>query len=207
MKLLAVVGAIVVGLALVADSVARSVAEDRIEHRALAAAGRAESADAHIRSFPFVPRLLLTGSVPRVSVRVQDVSAGPLELAAVDLELRGVEMDRDLLLVGRAVLDDIDGGTLTLFVDPGAVARAVHLPVVVQGDTVTVTVRGRTVTARLGVSANGSLVLRVPPLPAFTVPVVRTPGLLGCASTRAAIRDGSIVLSCELDSVPPALRR
>jgi hypothetical protein len=206
-KLLAAVVAVLVGLAVVVDVVARKAAESRIEDRALDAAGGAESAAAHIRSFPFVPRLLLTGSVPRVTVRLEEVTAGPLDLAAIDLELHGVEMDRDGMLAGRAELEDIDRGTLTLVVDPAAVARAVRLPVAVEGDAVRVRVRGRTVTARVDVSPNGSMVLRVPPLPAFTVPVVRTPGLLGCASTRAAIRDGAIVLSCDLDTVPPALRR
>ena len=207
MKILAAAVAVLVGLAVAVDVVARRVAEDRIEDRAVDAAGGAESAVASIRSFPFVPRLLLTGSVPRVKVRLEEVTAGPLDLAAVDLELHGVEMDRALMLAGQAELEDIDRGTLTLEVDPAAVARAVRLPVAVEGDAVRVRVRGRTVTARVGVSPNGSMVLRVPPLPAFTVPVVRTPGLLACASTRAAIRDGAILLSCDLDTVPPALRR
>ncbi len=207
MKLLAVLATVVVGLALVADVVARRVAEDRIEDRALTAAGGARSAEAHISSFPFVPRLLLTGSVPRVDVRLEEVTAGPVDLAAVDLELHGVEVDRQLALAGRPELEDVDRGTLTLSVDPGALARAVRLPVTVQGDGVTARVRGRAVRARVDVTPNGSLVLRVPPLPAFTVPVVRTPGLFGCESTAAAIRDGSIVLTCDFDAVPPALRR
>lgn len=207
MKLLAVVVTVFVGLALAFDVVARRVAESTIEDRAVSAAGGAESAEARIRSFPFVPRLLLTGSVPRVNVRLQEVTAGPLDLAAVDLELHGVEMDRDLMLAGRAALEDIDRGTLTLEVEAAAVARAVRLPVGVQGDSVTARVRGRTVTAQVAVASDGALVLRVPPLPAFTVPVVRTPGLLGCASSRAAVRGGSILLSCDLDDVPPALRR
>jgi len=78
---LAILAVLLLGI----DQGARALAEGKLASRARQAAGSQASAEATIASFPFLVRLLTSGSVPRVEVRVNNARAGVLRLSAVDV--------------------------------------------------------------------------------------------------------------------------
>jgi hypothetical protein len=202
-KLLAlgIVLAVLAGL----DQGARVFAENKLEERARAEVRSAASVDASISSFPFLGRLLVSGSVPRVEVRAERSALSDLLTGAVDVDLRGVELERDALFSGRVRLQGINGGTITVELDAAALGRALKLPVSIAGGEVRVTLAGRTVSARAAVDA-GALVLDVAGLRTFRVPIARN-ALVNCTAVAAEVAGSTIRLTCPVDEVPPALRR
>ena len=203
-KLLAL--GVLVLLLLIADQAARVVAEGKLASRARVAAGDSASADATIASFPFLGRLLASGSVPRVTVRVTGAEAGPVRLAAVEVEATGVALDRSALLSGKVRLHGIAGGAVAVELDSAALTETLKVPVTIADGKVLVGRGAVAVEATAEVSRAGSLVLRLARLPALTVPVVRTP-LIPCAATTVGVRDDRVRLSCEVDELPAVLRR
>jgi len=197
---LALLAALLVG----ADLAAKSVAEKRIEDRAEEAAGAGASATATIGSFPFLGRLLVSGSVPEVSVRASGVEAGPLTLRAVTVDLDGVKLDRDALFGGDVQLRDIDRGRVTVELDSGVLSRVLDVPITIEDGTVGVEVAGQRVTARAEVR-EGALVVNVEGLPALTVPIVRTE-LSPCDVAGVEVRGDRLLLSCQIADVPEALQ-
>lgn len=203
-KLLAL--AVLVLVLLAVDQVARVFAEGKLADRAREAARDPDAADAAITSFPFLGRLAASGSVPHVVVRVTGANAGPLRLAAVEVEAWGVSLDRDSLLSGDVRLQDIDRGVVAVELDASAITDVVDLPVRITGGTVRVGNEAVGVDAAVTVDASGALVLRVAGLRTLTVPVVRTP-LIPCAATTVSVQDDRVRLSCEVDELPEVLRR
>ncbi|MDP9404714.1 MAG: DUF2993 domain-containing protein [Actinomycetota bacterium] len=187
------------------DQGARVFAENKLEERARAEVRSAASVDASISSFPFLGRLLVSGSVPRVEVRAERSALSDLLTGAVNVDLRGVELERDALFSGRVRLQGINGGTITVELDAAALGRALKLPVSIAGGEVLVTLASRTVSARAAVDA-GALVLDVAGLRTFRVPIARN-GLVNCTAVAAEVAGSTIGLTCQVDEVPPALRR
>jgi hypothetical protein len=207
-KILLMGGAGVVALGVVGDLAAKGFAEGKIAERAEAAAGEKASASADIDSFPFVLRLLTSGSAGDISLHVEHVATSTLELARVDLDLEGVQLDRGKLLSDRrAEVTDIDQGTITVGIDAEAVARALGgLPVTIRGNTVSVQVAGRTVTADVTVAAAGSIRVGVPRGPSATIGIPKT-DLISCAGRTLSFEDDELRVSCTITEVPPALLR
>ena len=199
--------ALAVVLALLAggDTAARQVAEGKVEERARAEARGATAVRASIRSFPFVPRLLLAGSVAEVDLHLEQVTTGPIDLAVVDVDLHGVELDRDALLAGSPELRDIARGTVNVELDAEAIERVVRLPVSVRDGAVRVRFRGLEVAVRPEAGPDGSLVLRAGRLPPLRVPLARS-RLVSCAAARATVVGERVRLSCDVTEVPPALQ-
>jgi hypothetical protein len=198
---LGVLAALLVG----ADAGARRVAEAKVEQRARAQAPGSQAVEARIGSFPFLPRLLLSGSVPEVALHLEQVTTGPVDLAVVDIDLRGVVLDRDALLAGSPELQDITGGTVNVELDAGAIERVVRLPVSVGDGAVRVRFRGLEVAVRPEAGQDGSLVLRAGRLPPLRVPLARS-RLVSCAAARVTVEGERVRLSCDVTEVPPALR-
>ena len=196
--------AVVALLLLGVDLVARSIAESRIEERARTAVAGAGSIEADIHSLPFLPRLLLAGSVSAVEVRLEQVRTGGQQLSAVEVDLRGVELDRDALFGGQARLDDIDRGEMSLELDSGSLSRALRVPVTIGGGGIQTKVGPARVSARPDVGRDGSLLLRAGRANLRVSP--NRTGLLSCAATRVAVVGDRVRLTCDLDEVPPALR-
>lgn len=205
MRKLGVVGIGLVLLLVVFDVVARLVAESKLASRAEEALADAGSAEADISSFPFLGRLLLSNTIPRVQVTVRGGRAGPLRLAAVAVDARAVELDRAALFSGKVRVDDIDRGVVAVELDARSLSETLNVPVAIAGGRVRVNVRGADLDADVEPGRNGEVVLRVARLPAFTVPVPRTP-LLACSGTRAEVVGDRVRLSCEIDDVPAPLR-
>lgn len=198
---------ILAAVLVVGDRAAKSLAETKLQERAAAAAGGGAVADATIRSFPFVPRLLLSGAAGDVDVAVTGVRGQTLPISRLELALRGVQLDKSRLLSDRAVeLTGIDRGRITASVTAADLSGALGVPVAIAGGKVKVTVGGRTVEADVSASSEGSLQLGLGSLPALSVSLART-GLLSCAVSSAEVERDRVRLSCAVDEVPPALLR
>ncbi|HUP71194.1 MAG TPA: DUF2993 domain-containing protein [Acidimicrobiales bacterium] len=189
----------------VVDQGARVFAENKLEEKARAEARGAASVSARISSFPFLGRLLVSGSVPTVEVRAEKTALSDLLSASVAVDMQGVQLERDALFSGKVRLRGIDAGTITVELDAAGLGRVLKLPVQIAGDEVRLTVAGRTVAARAAMDA-GALVLEVAGLRTFRVPIARN-GLVNCTAANAEIRGDTIRLTCQVDEVPPALRR
>lgn len=189
----------------VVDQGARLFAEGELVAQARQAATDESAASAEIDSFPFLARLATSGAVARVRVRVDGPRAGPLRLASVVVDASGVRLDRGRLVSGQVRLEDIERGSVAVEVDGGALADVLKVPVAVADGLVRIGVRGATVTAGVEVD-DGVLVLLVSGLPALRVPIVRT-ALVPCAVTSLSVVGDRLRLACEVDELPPALRR
>jgi len=187
------------------DVVAKHLAENRIEARARAEVPEAGSISANIHSFPFLPRLLVAGSAGDVDLHADRVPTQAVQLATIDVELRDVKVDRDALWSRQVSVNSIDRGTLSADLDAAALSRALRVPVSIQGGEVRSKVGPLNVSARPAVGNDGALLLRLGPL-RLTVALPRSK-LLACAATRAAVVDDRVRLSCEVNEVPPAVRR
>lgn len=187
-----------------ADVAARGAAERRLEERAVRAAGGVgATATAEVGSFPFLPRLLLTGSVPDVRVRAQPVTAGPLTLAAVEVDLDGVVLDRSALYGGQVRLRGIDGGTVTVELDAGVLTEALGVPVEIAEGALKVAGAGLPVVARAEV-VDGTLVVSAAGVAALRLAVPRTE-LSPCRAAEVTVVGDRLRLVCRIEAVPAGL--
>lgn len=201
---------VLVGVLAIGDGVAKSIAESKIEERAAAeargASGTAATISVKITSFPFVARLLMTGDAGDIRVRADRLANGNLTLAALDLRLEGVRLNRDVLLSSRrAEVTSIDAGTITASLTAPDLSKVVGVPVTIADGKVSVTVRGQTVAAQVAPSGDG-IELRVSPFPALRVPFAKS-DLLPCGLGDGKVEGDRLVLSCTITEVPPALFR
>jgi len=202
---------IVLGMAALAlllagiDVAAKHLVENRIEARARAEVPEVTSIEAEIDSFPFIPRLLAAGSVGDVGLHLDQVPTEAVQLAAVGIELSDVKVDRDALLSRQVSVNSIERGTVSAELDAPSLSRALRVPVSIRGGEVRSKVGPLSVSARPAVGRDGALLLRLGPL-RQTVSLPRGKAL-ACTATRAAVVAERVRLSCEVDEVPPALRR
>lgn len=208
----AVVAAVVVA-AVVADVVAGSWVESQLASRARSATG-AGSSSAQVGTFPFLYRLLATGSVPRVDVELGEVPAGPLRLSSVHVSLRRVRVSRHALVMDRRVqVVGVARGTVTVTVTAADLSAGLHRPVRILADgRVTATVAGLVVQLQPSVAPGNVVVLRLGASSAsgaggITLPSlrVRLPSSTAPCAVALAVVAGAVRLSCTLDRVPPAL--
>lgn len=194
----------VLGLLVLADLGARRVAEAQLERRVRASVPRARSTSAHIASFPFLGRLLVSGHVSDLRVAAADVSVKGLRFASVAVDLHDVRVDRDRLVADRQIdLRSVGRSQATADITQDDLRTALGgLPVVLSDGRIGVTVGGvrAAVTVsvrdgRLRLSAAGVAV------PVLTIPTLP---LLPCVS-QAVARPGRLHLSCEVDRVPEEL--
>jgi hypothetical protein len=185
---------------------AKSYAQRQIEQRAQVYAGSGSSAKASIHSFPFVGRLLLSGSAGDLDLRVFHVVSQAVTLSTVRVQLTDVHVDKGKLLGQRKVeLTSIRKGVVTVGLDAAELSHRVGFPVTVSSGKVTVDVRGQVFTA-VPTVVNGNLRLQVGSLPAVTVAIPRT-DLIACQATTVVATGGEVQLSCETNNIPPALLR
>jgi hypothetical protein len=200
-----VVLAVLAGLLVVADIAARAFAEGKIASRMESATRGEADADADIDSFPFLGRLLATGSAGDVHIRMTNVPAQRIAYSALEIDLSGVKVDRDLLLQREVEVTDIDEGTLAVELTAPALSRALGIPVEIRAGAVEVTVQGRKVPARASITGGDALQLTVDPLPGQRIPIPRSP-LVPCVS-RAEVRGDRVRISCTFEEVPEPLVR
>ncbi|HUQ00816.1 MAG TPA: hypothetical protein VM093_10195, partial [Aeromicrobium sp.] len=162
---------LVLGLLAGADVAARGYAEREIAARAEAAVPGAQ-ATAHIRSFPFVLRLLVSGSVQELRVQLSPVKASRLELRGVDLGLSDLTLDRGQLFSGKVEPVGLGQGNVAFEVSEVELSKVLGRRVTIEGGHLYVDVLGQDVEARVGTSGS-AITLTVAGLPLLTVPIER----------------------------------
>ena len=185
---------VLIALLVLADIALRQLGETQIESTAERKAPRSDP-EASIRSFPFAPRLLASGSVPEVRVRLDRVGRGAVQFTGVRLVLHGVEIDRNALFDRRRVeLESIDRGTVSADLSAPALAAALSR------SEVRTLQRTGDVSARL---RDGRLVVTARGAEVFSVRVPRTP-LVPCEGDIRLVGD-HVHVECTLEEIPPEL--
>ncbi len=192
-----------VALAVGADVAARGAVSAMVDTRAQQEAPPGTRVSASIRGFPFLPPLLFGGEVSRASVHLENIPAGTLVFAEVDIDLRGVRIDRGRLINEReARITAIDRGTVTATVTQEALGDALKVPVKMAGGAITVTVLGRDIRVTPRVE-NRRLTLQGELQRPFTLVIPPIP-YVPCVG-QVTVLAGRMQLSCEIEDVPPAL--
>lgn len=193
----------VLGLLVAADIGVRSVAESQLRDQVAASVRPAGPTTARIESFPFLGRLLTSGSVSHVRISAGEVSAERLTFARVSLDLEDVTFDRTSLFSERkVVLEALRRGTAVAEMTQDRLSELLGVAVTLEPGRARVRVAGQLVTATASVIDN-TLRLTVAGL---SVPALRVPrtSLLPCVG-QAEILAGRLRLSCQVDALPPEL--
>jgi hypothetical protein len=153
-----------------------------------------------ISSFPFVGRLAVSGTVPRLRARIDGATVAGLTFSSITIDVHGLQVGRDQLFHRRVVLRDIRDGTVTAVLPESSIDHVTGVAVTLGAGTVGI--GGVQLPVRVSVIAN-RVTLAVPGLPAvsFAVPVST---VLPCV-TSGLLQPGQLVLSCAVTSLPPAL--
>ncbi len=193
-------------LLVVADVAARQASETQLENNILHDVRGATAASVRIDSVPFLGRLAISGHVPAVHATVDDVTVSPVRFSRINVDLRGVRIDRRRLVTDRVVdLQDVDRGMATGEITQADLRAALNdVPVVLDDGRIGVVIGG--VTASVSVSIEDN-VLRLT-AGRVTIPALRLPKipLLPCL-TDAVAQPGRLLLSCTLATVPDELIR
>lgn len=195
---------VVVALLGVGDVAARAYIETKVDARAQAEAPPGSKVDASIGGFPFVPRLLLASTISHVGVHIENLDATVITFATVDIDLKGVELDRSKMFARKARITSIDSGTVEVVISQEALSDALHVPVKIAEGVVSVTVLGKSLPVTPGVDASGSLTLQADGIArTFTLKIPKT-DYVPCIGD-VTVLAGRIRFSCEIQEIPPAL--
>ena len=170
----------------VAEVLVPPMVEARVEEAVHEHTSGAATVDAEAGSFPFVPGLLLDGTVDRLDVTLREVADQRITIGTVALRLDGIHLDRRQLLAGTLEVVDVDRGRVQVEIAESEIVDALGV-----GDLdsrmVDMARRG------LEIAADGR---------SLEVPVPE--GLLPCTpeveTTEAGVR-----LRCEFEGVPDVL--
>lgn len=207
MKRLVVVAVVLAVLAVVADVAAKAYAEGKVEDGAERRGTVSTSAEADIRSFPFLPRLLTSGSAGGVNVRITGFAAGRLRLALVEIDVGELRLDKTKLLQGDGVeVTGISDARVAVEVTGPDLASATRLPVTIEEGEVRITVAARAVAATPSLSAEGSLRLGAAGVSPAAIGLEGT-GITACTSTRVEVRGDRLRIECRTEEVPELLLR
>jgi len=208
---------VVVGGAIAGDQVARAYAQDQIHDRAGAYFGGQARTSAHISSFPFVGRLLASGSIRTTDITMENATLEQLTLRRLRLHLVGIRLDRDQLLHGHVHLIGLQSGTVEVDVDGRSLAERIGRDVRFRPGVVEVhgTVAGRAVVATGTITVRANVLSFHPtgaegvPLPlvasvlAFTYRLPRS-DVFPCAATLQPIKD-ALRIGCTVTQLPEKL--
>jgi hypothetical protein len=157
-----------------------------------------------VGGFPFIPPLLLGGSVSQVGIHLENVTADVITFATVDLHLRGVKLDRNRLFKDRKVrILDIDKGSIDVTVTQRALSDALHVPVTIADGTVSVAILQKSFSVTPSITANGKLTLTGAAGRSLTLTIPKL-DYVPCLGEITGLA-GRLELSCEINDVPPAL--
>lgn len=195
---------VAVALLGVGDVSARAFVETKVDARAQAQAPPGTTVDTSIGGFPFVPRLLLTSTVSDVGIHLENVNATVIDFSTVDINLRGVELDRSQMFARKARIKKIRIGTVEAVLTQEALSTALHVPVIIANGAVEVKVLGQTIGVQPSVDANGSFTLTGAGIAqAFTLKIPAS-DYVPCIG-EVTVLAGRIRFSCVIHDVPPAL--
>ena len=210
-----VIPTVILLILIVGDQAAKGWAESKLAERAAAYYPPGAGSSASIHSFPFIGRLLFSGSVPRVDVNLDDVRIQEVLIRQLSIHVSDVKLNRSDLFKGRVHLDDVGAGKLVATIDGPSLAKAAGFDLRFTPGEVQLheKIQGVEVTARGKVAVKGNVVTVTPtsveglnvPASRFVVSY-RIPGIeiLPCQADVKIVQNG-IVVSCNVVDVPPAL--
>jgi len=199
----------------VGDQAAKAWAESKLAERAASYYPPGSSASASIHAFPFIPRLLLTATVPRVDVNLDNLKIQAVVVRQLSLHVAQVKLDRDELFRGTVHVRDAGKGNIVATLDGPALAKALGADVRFTAGEVELhqRIQGVEVKAKGKVTVKGNVVTVTPTsveglsIPANRLAVsYRIPGieLLPCESAAVKIIENAVVLSCDTTDIPAA---
>jgi hypothetical protein len=207
-KKLLLVAVVLVVLLVVADFVARSYVERKVETSAASELDGVGSVEAEVGSFPFLPRLALGGEVSKFTLHMEDVVDQDVELAELTIDLEGIELDRDSLFGdSRVQITGVDQATVSAVIDDAFLDRfaerlGVDVDVRLVPGGVEVSALGRTVSADVAIEGR-ELVVDAAGLVSLRFPLPST-DVVPCDFS-AEILDGRVEVTCTSDELPPRL--
>ena len=199
-----------------ADQSAKGWAESKLAERAAAYYPPGSGSSASIHSFPFIPRLLFTGEVPRVDVNLDDLRVQAVLIRQLSIHVSDVSIDRDELFRGRVHVRDVGRGTITAHAGRAVAGPGVGADVrfTSAGDVeVHERIQGVNVKAKGKLTVKGNVITVTPTsvegrsVPAsrfalnYRIPGTRPPP---CAGRREGHQD-TVTLSCDVADIPAAL--
>jgi hypothetical protein len=201
---------------IVGDQAVKGWAETKLAERAAAYYPPGSGSSASIHSFPFIPRLLFTGDVPRIDINLDDLRVQAVLIRQLSIHVSDVKLDRDELFRGRVHVLDVGEGEIVVTLDGPSLARATGADVrfTSAGDVeVHQRIRGVDVMAKGRLTVKGNVITVTPtsvegrsvPAGRFAINY-RIPGteLLPCEAEVKIIRD-AVVLACNVVDIPAAL--
>ncbi|MGH9247819.1 MAG: LmeA family phospholipid-binding protein [Acidimicrobiales bacterium] len=208
MKKLLVVVLIVAVIFVALDLVARVFVEGQVEASAERELERVAAVDAGVGSFLFLPFLLARGEVSRFSLRLSDVVDQQIELAELDIDVRGIELDRGSLFdESRVRITGVDEVTMTAVIDESSIGRFVEplgATLELEPGRVRVSALGRTAEADVRFEGR-SLVIGAGPIGEVSIPLPSTE-VMPC-EFEARVADGQVEMTCTGDELPPLVVR
>jgi hypothetical protein len=213
--MLLVVPTVIVLALIVGDRAAKGWAESKLAERAAAYYPPGSGSSASIHSFPFLGRLLFSGSIPRVDVNLDDLRVDAVLIRQLSIHVSDVKLARGELFHGRVHIDDVGQGRIVATLDGPSLAKAAGVDARFTPGEVQIhqKIQGVDVFAKGKVSVKGNLVtvtptsvegLAVPPS-RFAISY-RIPGIeiLPCQADVRIIQNG-VVLACNVTDIPAAL--
>ena len=213
--ILIVIPTVILLALIVGDQAAKGWAESKLAERAAAYYPPGSGSSASIHSFPFIGRLLVSGSVPRIDVNLDDVRVQGVLIRRLSIQVSAVKLNRSELFHGQVHVEKVAQGKLVATIDGPSLAQAAGLDLRFTPGEVSVRqrIQGVDVTAKGKVAVKGNLVTVTPTsvtglnVPASRLAVsYRIPGveILPCQADVKIIENG-IVVACTVNDIPPAL--
>lgn len=195
---------VVVALLGAGDVAARSYAEAKLATRARQEAPPGATVDTSVKGFPFLGRLALNGTVSEVDFHLENVDAGAIVFAAVDVDLHGVHLDRRRLLNDRkARLTSLDRGTVTVDITEDALSNALRVPVTIANGDVTVRLLTQDFDVTPVITTEGSLRFEGQGMARVLSLVIPKTDTVPCVG-RVTVLAGRLRLMCNITEIPPA---
>jgi hypothetical protein len=199
--ILVVLASIIAGLAW-ADVRIRRYAEDEARSRLAEAIPQAERSEVALTGFPFVGRILVDGSVQRLSVTLHGLREGDLEVERLQLVADDIVLDRARLLEEHVLaVTDVGRVRVEARIAAAVIARAAGVPVELRDGTARVTVEGRRLEASISI-AGPTVMLAVAGAPPLVVPLPEA--YLPC-HPELTIAEDHLIVACSTTELPDAI--
>jgi hypothetical protein len=186
----------------VADVFARIEAEHLLERR-IDSYLPAPTAKVTIGGFPFLPRLVASGRIDKITATATNVGQGSFVFDQATVIVTGVRIDRSQLVQDQKLdIEAIGTGTVTADMTQANFDRLVGAPVILGNGSAQLTEDGVSVTAQVAI-VDGQLRVESSDLP-ISVPIPTLP-VLPCLA-QVQIVSGQLVGSCTFHQIPPDLK-
>ena len=207
MRKLIVAVVIVVVVGMVADVIALGVASKNLRQQISKNVPHSGATRGRVRSFPFISRFVVFGTIAEVEASVDGVDAGPVHFENITAKLHKIKIDRGALLRRKARLEDIGSGSVSAEISDAEVSRLIGQTIRFTPGKATLSVHGFNVSANVRMN-NGVLTFQVFGLPIpislSNLNIPRAP-LLPCAPDKADVKQGRLRVSCSIADIPKEL--